>query len=104
LCRAHEISAATFYAWKSKYSGMDVSQTQRLKAMQDENRRLKLLVADLSLHGKALKAVIRKQLLELPPHGIKNIPREPLFAGPRGEVQEARSKRWRRRGGGGEMA
>src|ERR1700690_1599730 len=60
LCREHGISAATFYGWKSKYGGMDVSEAQRLKAMEDENRRLKLLVAELSLHGEALKAVIRK--------------------------------------------
>ena len=60
LCREHGISAATFYGWKQKYGGMDVSEAQRLKAMEDENRRLKLLVAELSLHGEALKAVIRK--------------------------------------------
>ncbi len=55
LCREHGISAATFYGWKSKYGGMDVSEAQRLKALEDENRRLKLLVAELSLHGEALK-------------------------------------------------
>jgi putative transposase len=60
LCREHGISAATFYGWKSKFGGMDVSEAQRLKTMEDENRGLKLLVAELSLHGEALKAVIRK--------------------------------------------
>jgi putative transposase len=60
LCREHGISAATFYGWKSKFGGMEVREAQRLKAMEDENRRLKLLVAELSLHGEALKAVIRK--------------------------------------------
>jgi putative transposase len=60
VCREHGISAATFYGWKSKYGGMEVSEAQRLKAIEDENRRLKLLVAELSLHGEALKAVIRK--------------------------------------------
>ena len=60
LCREHGISAATFYGWKSKFGGMEVSEAQRLKAMEDKNRRLKLLVAELSLHGEALKAVIRK--------------------------------------------
>src|SRR5450631_4803306 len=60
VCREHGISAATFYGWKSKYGGMEVSEAQRLKAVEDENRRLKLLVAELSLHGEALKAVIRK--------------------------------------------
>ena len=60
LCREHGISAATFYGWKQKYGGMDVSEAQRLKALEDENQRLKLLVAELSLHGEALKGVIRK--------------------------------------------
>jgi putative transposase len=48
LCREHGISDATFYNWKSKYGGLDVSEAQRLRAMEDENRRLKLLVAELS--------------------------------------------------------
>jgi putative transposase len=60
VCREHGISAATFYGWKQKFGGMDVSEAQRLKALEDENRRLKLLVAELSLHGEALKSVIRK--------------------------------------------
>jgi putative transposase len=60
LCREHGISAATSYGWKQKFGGMDVSEAQRLKAMEDENRRLKLLVAELSLHCEALKAVTRK--------------------------------------------
>ena len=55
LCREHGISAATFYGWKQKFGGLDVSEAQRLKALEDENRRLKLLVAELSLHGEALK-------------------------------------------------
>jgi len=66
LCREHGISAATFYGWKSKYGGMDVSEAQRLKAMEDENRRLKHLVADLSLNQEVLKAVIRKNGWSLP--------------------------------------
>lgn len=41
LCREHGISVPTFYAWKSKFGGMDVSQAQRLRAMEEENRRLK---------------------------------------------------------------
>jgi putative transposase len=65
LCREHGISAATFYGWKSKYGVMGVSEARRLKAMEDENRRLKLPVAELSLHGEALKAAIRKKRLEL---------------------------------------
>ena len=66
LCREHGVSEATFYNWKSKYGGMDVSEAQRLRAMEDENRRLKQLVADLSLDREALKAVIRKNGWSLP--------------------------------------
>jgi putative transposase len=66
LCREHGISAATFYGWKSKFSGMDVSEAARLRQMEDENRRLKQLVADLSLDKEMLKAVIRKNGWSLP--------------------------------------
>ena len=66
VCREHGISAATFYGWKQKYGGMDVSEAQRLKQVEDENRRLKQLVADLSLDKEALKSVIRKNGWSLP--------------------------------------
>ena len=66
MCREHGISAATFYAWKSKYGGMDVVEAQRLKGLEEENRRLKQLVADLSLDKEALKSVIRKNGWSLP--------------------------------------
>jgi putative transposase len=66
LCREHGVSRATFYGWKSKYGGMDVSETQRLRQMEDENRRLKQLVADLSLDREVLKGVIRKNGWSLP--------------------------------------
>jgi putative transposase len=66
LCREHGISDATFYNWKAKYGGLDVSEAQRLRQMDDENRRLKALVADLSLDKEALKAVIRKNGWSLP--------------------------------------
>jgi putative transposase len=66
LCREHGISAATFYAWKAKFGGMDVSEAQRLRQMEDENRRLKQLVADLSLDKEMLRAVIRKNGWSLP--------------------------------------
>jgi putative transposase len=46
LCREHGISEATFYKWKAKYSGMELSEAKRLKALEDENRRLKQIVAD----------------------------------------------------------
>ena len=54
------MSAATIYTWKSKYGEMDVSDAQKLKGLEDENRRLKHLVADLSLDKEVLKAVIQK--------------------------------------------
>jgi putative transposase len=60
LCREHGISSATIYNWKARYSVVEGSDTQRLKQMEDENRRLKQLVADLSLDREALRAVIRK--------------------------------------------
>ena len=66
LCRKYGISDATFYKWRSKYGGMDVSEAQRLKALDDENRRLKTLVADLSLDKEMLRAVIRKNGWSLP--------------------------------------
>ena len=60
LARELGISDQTLYNWKSKYSGMDVSEAKRLRALEEENRRLKEMVADLSLDREALKAVIRK--------------------------------------------
>jgi putative transposase len=60
LAREHGISEATIYTWKGKYGGMEVSEAQRLKSLEDENRRLKHLVADLSLDKEVLKAVITK--------------------------------------------
>ena len=60
LCRRHAISQQTFYRWKAKYGGMDVGDAQKLKALEDENRRLKRLVADLALDNAALKDVLSK--------------------------------------------
>lgn len=60
LCRRHGISDATYYNWKAKYGGMTVSDAKKLKQLEDENRRLKQIVADLSLDNQALKAVISK--------------------------------------------
>ena len=59
-CRKYGISDATFYKWRSRYGGMEVSDARRLKSLEDENRRLKSLVADLSLDKEALTTVIRK--------------------------------------------
>ena len=60
LSREHGVSTASIYGWKSKYAGLEVSQLKRLKELDEENRRLKTLVADLSLDRVALKAVIEK--------------------------------------------
>jgi putative transposase len=54
------VSKHTIYAWKAKYGGMDASEAQRLRQLEDENSRLKRLVADLSLDREMLKAVIAK--------------------------------------------
>ena len=66
LAREMGVSEATIYTWKSKYGGMDVSEAQRLKRLEDENRRLKQLVADLSLDKEALKGIVRKNGWSLP--------------------------------------
>ena len=61
IVRRLGVSEQTFYRWKSKYGGMDVPDAKRLKQLDDENRRLKQMVADLSLDLQAAKAVIRKK-------------------------------------------
>jgi len=60
LCRKHGISEQTFYNWRNKYGGMDIGEARRLKLMEDENRRLKRLVADLSLDNQVLKDLLEK--------------------------------------------
>ncbi len=60
LCRKYGMSDATYYNWKAKYAGMAASDVKRLKQLEDENRRLKHLVADLTLDNQALKEVISK--------------------------------------------
>ena len=66
LAREIGVSAATIYTWKSKYGGMEINEAQRLKSLEDENRRLKQLVADLSLDKEALKGIVRKNGWSLP--------------------------------------
>ena len=61
LCRKHRISEATFYNWKSKFGGMDVSEAKRLKQLQDENGKLKKLLADAMLDNAALKDLLSKK-------------------------------------------
>ncbi len=60
LCRRHGISDATFYTWRSKYGGMEVSDAKRLKAMEDENRKLKKLLAEQMLDNATLKEMLAK--------------------------------------------
>jgi putative transposase len=60
LCRKHGISQATLYRWKAKFGGMDVNEARRLRQLEDENGKLKRLVADLSLDKEALKGLIAK--------------------------------------------
>ncbi len=55
LCRRHGVSPATFYSWKSKFGGMEVSDVAKMKALEDENRRLKRIVADQALNIDVLK-------------------------------------------------
>ena len=61
LLRKHGVSEQTLYRWKAKYGGVTVSEARRLKLLEDENRRLKHLVADLTLDNQALKAVVGKK-------------------------------------------
>jgi len=60
LCRRHGISDATFYTWRSKYGGLEISEVRRLKQLEEENRRLKGMVADQALDIRALKDVLAK--------------------------------------------
>jgi putative transposase len=62
ICREYGISRATLYLWKKKYSGMETSQLKKLKDLEDENRRLKHMYAELSLDNKLLKEIIEKKL------------------------------------------
>ena len=61
LCRKHGISSATFYKWKAKYGGLDVSDAKRLKALADENAKLKRLLADAMLDNVGLKELLSKK-------------------------------------------
>jgi putative transposase len=62
VCRENNISDATYYNWKSKYGGMEASDVKKLKALEEENRRLKQMYADLSLDHTILKDVVEKKL------------------------------------------
>ena len=60
LCRRHGISDATFYTWRSKYGGLEISEMRQLRQLEEENRRLKSIVADQALDIRALKDVLAK--------------------------------------------
>jgi len=60
VCRKHGISDQTYYNWKAKYGGMTVSKAKRLRALEEENRKLKQIVADLTLDNMALKEIASK--------------------------------------------
>jgi putative transposase len=61
LCRKHGICDQTYYRWKSKYGGLEVSEARRLRQLEDENRRLKQMVAEQALDIQALKGVLAKK-------------------------------------------
>ncbi len=61
LCRRHGMSSATFYAWKAKYGGLEVSEAKRLRTLEDENARLKRLLADAMLDNAGLKDLLSKK-------------------------------------------
>ena len=62
VCREYGISDATYYNWKSKYGGMEASDIKRLKELEEENRKLKQMYAELSLDHKVLKDIVEKKL------------------------------------------
>ncbi len=61
LCREHGISTASFYTWRARYGGMDASMLGQMKALEDENRRLKRMFADLSMQADLLKEALGKK-------------------------------------------
>ena len=62
LCREHGMSNASFYKWRSKYGGMDASMISQMKALEDENRRLKKMYAEMSMQAELLKEALGKKL------------------------------------------
>ena len=61
LCREHGMSSASFYKWRAKYGGLDASMISQMKAMDDENRRLKKMFAELSMQNELLKEALGKK-------------------------------------------
>ena len=66
VCRKHGVSSATFYKWKAKYGGLDVSHARRLKALEDENAKLKKLLAEAMLDNAMLKDINSKNVWSAP--------------------------------------
>jgi putative transposase len=62
VCRRHGISSSTFYKWKSKFGGLDVSEARRLRSLEEENSRLKKLLAEAMLDNVALKDLLSKNV------------------------------------------
>ena len=62
VCREHGVGKSTYFKWKSKYGGLELSEVKRLKGLEDENRKLKRMYADLALENHALKDLIEKKL------------------------------------------
>jgi putative transposase len=62
VCRMHGITAVTFYRWRAKYDGLKLNEAKKLREIEDENRRLKKLVADLSLDLQGLREIIKKKI------------------------------------------
>ena len=60
ICRKYGIGSSTFYKWREKYGGMEASDVRRLKELEEENRKLKQMYADLSLHAKMQEEIIKK--------------------------------------------
>ena len=74
LCRKHGMSSATYYAWKAKYGGLEVSEARRLEVLEDENTKLKRLLADAMLDNAGLKDLLSKKFCRPPP----SEPRSPI--------------------------
>ncbi|OQP83118.1 transposase [Rhizobium rhizosphaerae] len=66
LCREHGISSASFYKWRAKYGGMDASMMSQMEALEEENRRLKRMYADLSMQADLLKEALGKNEAAIP--------------------------------------
>ena len=62
VCREYKITGVTFYRWRTKYEGLKINEVRKVKDLEDENRKLKKIVADLSLDIHGLKEVIKKKL------------------------------------------